>query len=163
MAQKLNRKQTGNWEELGRTTLGSNGDTISVQNIPARKYLRVEATLYHNGSQISSNFRFNNDGGSNYAQNRTSSGDAVSQAYVFTGNSVYHQFSILEITNVLNQIKQVFMRTNFSDSNAAAAPIPDNTTAKWVNTTQQINRIDAINTSAGDYLAGSEVVVWGHD
>src|ERR1044072_8850270 len=76
---RLSPKGTGNvkrgasggsidwWEELGRTTLGSAGDTITISPISARKYLRIFISILDTGGAVGPNLRFNNDSANNYA------------------------------------------------------------------------------------------------
>lgn len=149
------------WEELGRTILGSAADTISVANLPERKYLKVITRLIQSGN-ITSNLRFNNDSGTNYAFVRDS-GNSVSQTSIGTGNSSLDQVTVWDITNLSSSPKTVVGITNFGSASAAVAPIRDTTVGKWHNTSSQISRVDAINIGSGDFASGSEVIVLGHN
>lgn len=150
------------WEKLYDSgELGSPADSISSGTIAARKNLRVIMFLMPSGN-ITSNLRFNNDSGSNYAFNRVT-GDSVSQTSVGTGNSNLDQYSVIDIYNRSATEKLINWYTTFGSASAAAAPIWDRVTGKWHNTSAQITRVDAINGGSGDFAAGSRLIVLGKD
>jgi len=158
------------WEELGRTTLGSSGDTITVSSIPARKYLRVLISCLDTGGTINMATTFNNDSGSNYSQRHSINGAAeatgTSQAFVNvqTAAGAYPQFATLDLVNESTPEK---IGTGHSvsegGSGAGTAPNRRELVFKWSNTSDQITRVDVSNTGGGSYDTGSEVVVLGHN
>lgn len=156
------------WEELGRTTLGSAGDTITVSSLPARKYLKVKINLYDSGS-IDANLRFNNDSGNNYAYRIATDGAAdattTSTAQIVpSAAGTFDHYIELDITNVASAEKGVIGLANrLNTAGAGNAPGRRETIAKWANTSDAINRIDVINGQAGSYDTGSEVIVLGHN
>jgi hypothetical protein len=154
------------WEELGRTTLGSAGDVITVSSLPARKYLKLLIFASATGGTITGNLSFNNDTGNNYAR-RASTNSADSNS---TGNSVLLTMQTAVAANVL------LAEVNISNASAlekfitgvatygvsgATAPTQTIVGGKWINTAAQINRIDIVNAGTGDFAIGSEVVVLG--
>lgn len=157
------------WEELGRTTLGSAGDTISVTSIPARKYLKVIVQALPSGS-INGFIQFNADTGANYAYRNSANGaadaTATSQTSGFissTATALPFQSEML-ITNITAQEKIVsFFAIHAGGAGAANAPQRVEGVVKWANTAAQITRVDIINASTGDFAADSEVVVLGHN
>lgn len=149
------------WTELGRGLLSGVADIISVTSIPAMRYLRIYMNLVFSGD-ISSNLRFNNDSGANYNQIRDS-GTSVSQTFIGTGNSPLHQFSTVDIYNPPTGIKPVIMLTDFYANSAASSPTMDRTLGSWVNTSVPITRIDVINSSTGDFAAGSSLLILGRN
>lgn len=150
------------WEKLYDSgEIGSVSDTISSGTITARKFLKVILFLIPSGN-ISSNLRFNNDSGANYAFNRVS-GDSVSQTSIGTGNSALKQYSVFDIYNRTATAKTVQQYTVFGQASAATAAIWDRTIGEWHNTSVQITRIDAINGGSGDFAVGSRMIVLGHD
>lgn len=150
------------WEKLYDSgEIGAATDSISSGTITARKYLRIYMFLLTSGN-ITSNMRFNNDSGTNYAFSRTS-GDSVSQTSVGTGNSSLNQFSVIDIYNRSATEKLINMYTIFGSASAAVSPIWDRTIGKWHNTSAQITRVDAINGGSGDFAIGSRLIVLGHD
>lgn len=157
------------WEELGRTTLSSSSDTITVSSIPARKYLQIRTNYSSVGGTISAHIRFNNDGGANYAhvyaQPGGSAATTVSDAgIIITGPSVIiNQFATIDVFNVSNKEKlSQFIRTEGVATGAGVAPNGLLSVGKWANTSTTINRIDIVNLSgSGDFAIGSELVVLG--
>jgi len=169
----INWAQTGAdgiwWEELGRTTLGSAGDTITVSGLPARKYLIIIVNALATGGTVNTLLRFNNDSGANYAYRRSINGAADSttvSANVFNDSfstAVQGQLFVY-LTNITNQEKTgTVTQWNIAAAGAATAPQRLEGVSKWSNTVAQINRVDCTNAGAGDYAIGSEVIVLGHD
>lgn len=160
------------WEEIGRTTLASAGDTISVQNLPAFKYLKVYVFIINSGS-VSEALRFNNDSGNNYSTRSSTNGGAdvtvTSSAQVlYISGSSYARMATIDIINTVAQEKSLQLFQNRADTaGAATAPSRVELVAKWANTAAQINRIDILNnvgtTGTGDFAIGSEVIVLGHN
>lgn len=156
------------WEEIGRTTLGSAGDTITLTTIPARKYLKIIMDLRATGGTVGPALRFNNDSGSNY--NRRSSADGgvestqVSQTSSSSGatNNSY-VYANVDVINIATIQKFITGHQVYGDNAAGTAPSRLEWTGKWANTSNQITRVDVINTGTGDFAIGSEVVVLGHD
>lgn len=158
------------WEEIGRTTLSGAGDTITVSSLPARKYLRVLVFAIATGGTISSSVTFNGDSGSNYARRVSDNGGAdaatTSQGglFGFTGTAAANQYAVLDIINVSNQEKLVIGHAvGANTAGAGNAPVRNETIGKWANTSAQINSITFTNGGSGDYAAGSEIIVLGHD
>ena len=173
-AAKLNWAATGAnagiwWEELGRTTLGSAGDTISVASLPARKYLKILYSVIPTGN-VDTYIAFNNDGGTNYSQ--TTSATFAASATVTSGTQISIDSGvpatyfkgvgdIINISTINKLLHAVTVQT--STAGAANAPTSLEIMGKWVNTTDSISRIDLINTSTGSFDTGSELVVLGHN
>lgn len=162
------RKQDGTWwEELGRTTLSSTADSISV-SISARKYLLIRYSLAASGS-INALLQLNSDTGSTYSYrssiNGAGDGTAVSQT---SGQLVdtASQDALGEAKVVLNSTSKEKVIVNHGVrfvTGAANAPSRLETVIKWANTAAQITSVQIINSSTGDYASGSEVIVLGHD
>lgn len=158
------------WEELGRTTLGSAGDTVSVQSLPPRKYLKVLIYVIDTGGTVSGRLLFNNDTGNNYANRFSANGasdtteTSNSAGIPFKTTAAETATAELVIINISNQEKLLTgSSTTRGTAGAANAPSKMEISCKWANTSAQINRIDAVNTGTGDFAVGSEVVVLGHD
>ena len=159
------------WEEIGRTTLGTAGDTITVSGLPTRKHLRVIMVCSASGGTVDSSLRFNNDSGSNYRVSYTvtsAPGSNVDTAPVTqvpietaTVSSGEVQICTMDIVNVSTWGKQYKYET--STGVAASAVTWLSGYGKWANTSDPISRIDLTNTGTGDFAIGSEIVVLGHN
>lgn len=155
------------WEELGRTTLGGAGDTISITTIAARKYLRIYFWGIASGS-IRGVFRFNNDSGNNYAYRTSTNGaadvTANTQSAISTiGTGAFDVLVVLDVINV--SAKEKYASGFYVNTTTGVGNPPGRVeiVGKWVNTSAQITRVDVVNDQAGDFASGSEVLVLGHD
>ena len=157
------------WEELGRTTLGVAGDTISVTPIGARKYLRVLLFVGATAGTIHVGLRVNNDSAANYALRYSNNGaaDTIATANTYLTDSGTIQNDLIltaDIINILAEEKLCqYVVSNASTAGAANAPNRQEGVGKWANTAAQITRIDALNTGTGNFAIGSELIVLGHD
>jgi len=160
----------GGWVELGRTTLGSAGDLVSVASLPDKRYYMILGDYLPSGN-FNGKYRFNNDSGSNYARRNSGNGasdsTAVSQTEFQTdtiaGNN-YVQFDIGYVSNLASKEKLIQMHTIKHDGDGASISIKRiESVGKWSNTSDAISRIDCVNTSAGSFASGSECVVLGWD
>jgi len=157
------------YQEIGRTTLGVAGDTITVSGLPARKYLKVVYSIINSGS-VGATIRFNGDSGSNYGWRKSLSGASdttsapTSGLAADGGGASYPLHGSLEIIN-MSSVEKVATGFVFPQAAAgsATAPVRLEFAGKWANTSAQISSISFNNLDSGDYAAGSEVVVLGHD
>lgn len=158
------------WEEIGRTTLGSAGDTISVATIPSRNYLRFIIELIATGGNTNAGVTFNSDTGSNYALRVSINGAADtavgSQTALNMHPSVGGQLLSLRLEgmNVATQPKLMGYTSYGSQGTTGTnAPHRAEGVGKWGNTANQITSITVTNSSTGDYDIGSNIIVFGHD
>ena len=159
------------WKEIARTTLGSAGDTITVDSIPARDNLMIIPYVYDEGSnQVYGQGRFNNHSGSNYANRWSRNGGSdttnTSQSEMITyfAGAAYGEFGIFEMANIAGQEKLLIDHGVAADATGAGtAPKRHEGVHKWANTSNQVTRFDYINGGAGTFGTGSEVVVLGYD
>lgn len=151
--------------EIARTTLQTAGDTITLANLPAYKYMRIIANLKNSGA-LTVIWRFNNDSGTNYSSRYSSNGaadtTAASATSLFGSAGSYHIRSVMDVQNEATSEKSVSWK-NLAMNSVGAANIPgrDEGMGKWSNTSNAISRIDCINTNTGDFAVGSEVAVFG--
>lgn len=156
------------WEELGRTTLGSASDSITVSSLPARKYLMLFVHLLDTGGTVNAGLRFNNDATNNYGHQRIlngSAGGAGSLSNININPSAFagQVFLNARISNIATQEKFLFGSSVNAAPGAANAPNHLDISGKWANTTDQITRVDLVNSGTGDFAIGSQVIVLGHN
>ena len=160
---------SGGWKELARTTLGSAGDAISVASLADKRYYMVLGNHLPSGN-FRTTYRINNDSGSNYALRKSEDGNAenvtTSITDITSGNKdeATQYFDVSYLSNLSDQEKLI-INHNMRGNTAGASNAPSRVEAvsKWANTSDAINRIDAINDQGGDYASGSELVVLGYD
>lgn len=156
------------WEELGRTTLGVAGDTISVTGLAQRKHLRIIFTAKGTGL-INQLARFNNDSGNNYSSNYSvnsagsSAFTSASSLSITNGDTSSRYLTTIDVVNTTSLEKLVAIQSAFSAAGAGSAVGMVDIRGKWANTAAPISRVDFINTNTGDFDAGAELVVLGHD
>ena len=149
------------WQELGRTTLGSTGDTIDVSSFTAKPYLMVLGHFFKT-SPANTRWRFNSDTGSNYAARQSGNGGTdsplPSQTSIYThADTGSDAFTVLNINNITDKEKLVISHEVSGNVNRREV------VAKWANTSNAITTVNGVQTDTGDYLTGSEVVVLGYD
>ncbi len=162
----------GGWKELGRTTLGSTADTVSVSSLDDKRYFMVLCDNRTTGA-VRMNMRFNSDSGSNYSERWSAKGATdltqVSQNKMQYGQSYVDEqgFSVHNIANLTNKEKLMMAHIVSDDASTGAgtAPYRNEYISKWVPSTASdvINEIAMYNTSAGSWNIGAECVVLGWD
>lgn len=157
------------WEELGRNTVSS-GTTMTVSDIPARKYLKIIGTMTNTAATVfDGTFRFNNDSGANYRMSylvgtgaaHTDTGASTSLP-LESGNVQQNgiSYSEIEVVNIESMAKVGQLRNANNSPSLAMSWLLGG--FRWVNTSALISRVDFI-ASAGALGAGSELVVLGHN
>jgi len=174
LANGLNTMQgggaVGGWVELGRTTLGSAGDTITVSSLSDKRYYMILTNILPVTNSVDYKWILNNDTGTNYSRRRNldggTDGTDVSQSNVFPLGIAASKpaFGVNYISNLSSKEKLSIEHTvDQQTAGAATAPRRGEHVAKWANTSSAINRYDQKNANSGDYDTGSEVVVLGWD
>ena len=178
LANGLNTMQgggaVGGWVELGRTTLGSASDTITVSSLADKRYYMVLADLQPTGN-VDEYFRLGNgsaDTGSNYARRFSGDGGAdgtgTSQAFVkigINGSASLPRFHASYIANLSGNEKLAITHgVGPNTAGAGTAPSRRESVWKWVNTSNPLDVIQmGDDGGAGQYNTGSELVVLGWD
>jgi hypothetical protein len=160
----------GGWKELARTTLGSAGDTISVSSLPDKRYYMILSDISSSG-QGATYPRINNDSGSNYSIRYQKDGGTdvtlTSETKFTNYNGGFTNANVFHVSYLANYASKEKLLINHSNENetlgAATAPFRREYTGKWANTSDAVNRWDAVNFGTGDFASGSEVVVLGWD
>jgi len=160
----------GGWKELGRTTLGTAGDSISVGSLADKRYYQVLISGLDTGGAIGARMNLNGDTGNNYAYRYSENGAAdgtgtsaavglyssTGQASPFFYTGYLSNLAAKEKLNLGHIIHQLA-------AGAATAPLRSETVNKWANTADAVSTIACNNASAGSYNTGSEVVILGWD
>ena len=161
---------TGGWKEVGRTTLGSAGDTIDVTSLPDKRYYMILMDYRDTGGQINTNMTINNDTGNNYA--RRWSTDGATDSTQTSRNSMNHGhytandgYAVAYLSNVSSKEKLLLSHSvaNNSGTGAGTAPNRNEFVGKWANTSNVVSSIKHTNSDTGSFTSGSEVVVLGYD
>ncbi len=158
----------GGWVELGRTTLVSVSDTVTVSGLANKRYLMVLTHVIKSGNAIIQN-RLNSDSGTNYANRRNTNG--AGEATNVNGNIIEQaianggeEWQVQYISNLASRDKLLIQWLNSSvASGAAQEPSRQEQVAKWANTVDAVNTFNLLNGSSGDFASGTEVVVLGWD
>ena len=158
----------GGWKELGRTTLGSSGDSIDVSSLADKRYLMFLLDSRSNGTAISTTWKANGSTGNEYAFRRNHDGtetDANTQPSAATSwtSIVTNAFGVGYAANMSGKEK-LFLEHEVYQNTAGAGTAPTRTenAFKWTGT-DVIDQLTMHNSSSGDIVSGSELVVLGWD
>tara|TARA_R110000824_G_scaffold27251_4_gene92815 strand:+ start:342 stop:1367 length:1026 start_codon:yes stop_codon:yes gene_type:complete len=165
---------TNAWEELASVDLsGGASDTISSGTFTAKKYLMYELYTENDSGNASPYIRVGNgtvDSGSNYARRNSGNGgtDGTNASDTYFGGTWYGATSPNYITGFIinkSDTEKLGFAHGISQETAGAgnAPTRYEEVMKWVNTSAQINIIDAVNADSGDFGTNSSLKVWGFD
>jgi hypothetical protein len=162
----------GGWKEVGRTTLGSAGDTIDISSLPDKRYYMILSDLTASGSTTTCITRLNNDSGSNYAYRRQLDGAADSTGTSQTG-MIQHGLALVhlnwfEVSTLSNYAtkEKLLIGHSMQRGSAGAGGTPERQewADKWANTSDAVDQVTKVNTTGGaSYASGSECVILGWD
>lgn len=165
MAQKINTSQSGGWwEELGRASLSSPADSLTVSSLSPRKFIQVIVISRLSGTSNNMLLRFNGDSGTNYDYRASNDGgaDGVATAQNAFSCSLTQVGSAYMTADILNMdgIPKMVKGTNYVHG------VPGNRrefSGRW-NASQQISSVTLVNSDVnGDFGAGTELIVLGHN
>jgi hypothetical protein len=160
------------WSEVGRTTLGSAGDLITVSGLSAYKYLLIIMDAVASGGTLDTNFKINNDSGANYAQKHavnygaavdtaSASSIALESSTAISGGS---EQIVMYIFNPSGADKVIQWRAVQQDAGLTAASVPRVLEGVGTyNSNTQLSRVDWTNSGGGGFPIGTEVIVLGHN
>jgi len=157
----------GGWVELGRTTLSSTSDTITVSGLSDKRYYMILSNPL--GSGGGGVIRMGNgtiDTGTNYTFRREFNGGtdvtATTQTGIYSPTDGVPQFQVGYIAN-LSANEKLYQGEFTQRNTAGAANVPQRAqvAGKWVNTSNPLDNIGLFTT--GNYLTDSELVVLGWD
>lgn len=158
------------WQELA--SVNASGDTLDTGTFTAKKYLWVQCYVDTSGGNVNNLLRFNGDTGSNYSARSSTNGSAdstqTSQSIIDWGQSTLVSgltrfYNMFIINNASNE--KLIISHKIDSNTAGASNAPDRTelVGKWANTSNQITRISADNSSSGNFGAKTIMKVWGAD
>lgn len=163
-------RKLGDWfEEIGRATLTGAGDTITINPITTRKYLRIYVAVWGTGGTVNPELVLNNDTADASYNRRVSDSFAAGSAgagvaiNLTDAASAETAFVTVDILNITARNKLIISQ-GIVDAGDGAAPTTRELFAQFEDSTNAITRVDVINNGGtGDFAIGSEVVVLGHD
>ena len=168
---RLPSGSVGGWHEIGRTKLGSAGNTITVSGLSDKRYYMLLRNNFPSGA-VRTGIRFGSteiDIDTNYTNRRSNNGnaDATNQntsRIVGDTDVVGHDFNVEYVANKLDKEK-LFLRNQVVQSTAGSgtSPLRTEMVGKWVNTTNPIGIMQSVNTESGSFDTDSEIVVLGWD
>jgi len=162
----------GGWVEVGRTTLGSSGQTINVSSIPDNQYLMVLHNYKLTGASTGGFLRCGNstiDTGSNYARRKSVNGGAEATAGSTTtlmdvgGSDATKELAISYFENKAASEKLHMNLYSYGLDGKTNAPKRATTVSKWANTSNVIDTLEATQGGSDNFSSGDEMVVLGWD
>ena len=160
------------WRELGRDTLGSADNDITV-SFTAKPYLMILCSTISTGN-IDGALRFNTDTGTNYATTRSENGGTYitsnttnqTKLILNRGHVAYPNttFSVSNMNNNSTQEKLIIGHSVANVNGASNAPDRTEMVGKWAKTPlAQVTSVTCNNSDSGSWDTDSEVVVLGYD
>ena len=165
----------GGWVEIGRTTLGVAGDTITVSSLADKRYYMVLQSITRSGGLSPDGTRLGNgsaDSGNNYATRYSNNGTndipntGNNQGIDYTPSVVNDDsFAVQYISNLSDKEKVWHkFRIGRQSTGAVTAPNRSINAAKWANTSNPLDVFQTTNVAdVGNYESGSEAVVLAWD
>ena len=162
----------GGWVELGRTTLGSAANIITVSSLPDKRYYKYFLDTTGVSANFTNHLRLNGDTGSNYSKRYSVNGGGdstqVNYTSLFLGingtAATTPNFTMGYLSNLSTKEKLGFSHSvRQLTAGAGTAPHRDEIVHKHAQTTNPINSITATSTSASTFNTGTELVVLGWD
>lgn len=158
------------WAKNGTPdTLGSAGDTLTISDLTANTF-NVMLTHQIPSGSMGCRTRLDNDSGSNYAGRYSFNGGgdgtltSQTQAHLYSNVNTLDEFDVAYIINMAAEEKlMIGFAVNGTTSGAGTAPSRGELVSKWVNTSDQFTRIDAVNLESGDADTGSNLSALGSD
>lgn len=154
----------GGWKELGRETLGSASNTMTVSSLADKRYYMVLTSSLNVSSLTEFYYRLNADTGTNYSSrisvNGASDSIQTSRTSMLTFDGFEQIFEVAYFPNVSSKEKLMLGDLVSSATlGAGTAPTRVELTGKHAQTSNPINEIQNVNAAAGGYPTGSEIVV----
>lgn len=165
--QMTNNIETLGYEEIGRTTLGSAGNNISVASLPARNVLRIMLYAIPTGGTIQPDLTFNDVTSSTYKRYGQANFDSVfeqgNESRIRCSGALNMRVLILaDITNYTSENKLASIDVTASATSSSNPDMTHLTIKGHWNSTARISKINfSKGGGSGSYAAGSEIIVLG--
>lgn len=152
------------WKELGRAELVTAGTTLTLLNLPPRRFLRIIVQHGAKASNGNTLLRFNGDSGSNYTSiSRENAAARASQSSIDlldTLNNTTAWMFVINVLNIASTVKGVTSDGVQLMTAASGTQVHRKVYGTWVNTADLITRIDVVS-SGGNLPVGSQIIVYG--
>lgn len=158
------------WEEIGRTTLGTAGDTITVSSLPARKYLYILFSATATGGTLDTDFYFNGDNTTAYRMSyrvATAAGTDTDTGAV--GNLAFDQGTVASGFSEQGRIEMTCISGSRKTGHVHNVRDNSSSAVSWLDgdfiytSTSALTSVTFHNGGTGDFAIGSEAIVLGHN
>ena len=166
-------ESVGGWVELGRTTLGGTGNTITVSSLADKRYYMVLMNNINTGVTPQVAMRLGNstaDSGVNYAgrYSRNGAGDGTNPSATSMTAEGYvasnaQGFGTSYIANLSSKEKLLLTNYVYGVTGAGTAPARQENATKYALTSNPIDVVQMLNVNTSTFASGSECVVLGYD
>ena len=160
---------TNFWQELASEELSSSAASITA-SITAKKYIYFEWNTEGIPAGNETHLRLGNssvDTGSNYAYTYSVNGGSASaynsKSFIKINNNAANEdnYGHGYIINKSDKEKLVITEMNETVSGAGNSPMRQQTVAKWVNTSNQFDKMQIKTSSGSNFGVGTYIKVWG--
>lgn len=159
------------WAKIDSVTLGSALDTIDTAVFISKTFIHGLSHLINTGG-IKVNLRMGKttiDTGADYADRKSIDGavdatDLTATAINFINTDTADNFIVFYMINISASEKLLIgFRIDNWAAGAGTAPARTELVAKWVNTTNQADILESLNTGVGSFDTGSNLTAMGTD
>lgn len=158
---------------LASVSLGAAANSLSTGAFTAKKYLRVMILIKHNdSSSLGAGIQFNSDVGNNYSFRNSLDNQAPATGTQITSvplsstqaNATIVEIISLDIVNIATWQKVIHGINFLVSSGATDDGLKVHVGGWWNNLVSQITSITLMqSTTPGQFAAGTEILVFGHD
>ena len=164
----------GGWVEVGRTTLGSAGSTITVSSLADKRYYMVLVNSIATGATPQGALRLGNTTAATssysgrYSRNGAADATNLNAASMtfegYSGGTTPNVLGTAYISNLSSKEKLLITNTvRAGATGAATAPDRQENATKWAYTSNPLDLVQLYNTNTSTFASGSEIVVLGWD
>ena len=156
----------GGWKLLGRTSIETATNPVTVSNLADKRYLMVltHGINLNAGTNLTSGFRLNGDTSDNYAFNyqfnNGTNTTANSNTWGFLNNTGGYPVRSFAVTHIANKSdsEKLCISNGMSSNNRRTESV-----TKWANATDSVDEFNFYDVNPNSMASGSEAVVLGWD